>query len=103
MNHPKAYTAKPGRIADVAQALAYIPSGVEVRATNDLVIELAARDTATLVGSHQEKGVWAAVDTANPGCPVSAQFIPGYLQSLESQGFQVVDRSGSVVILHQLG
>ncbi|HEX4787805.1 MAG TPA: DUF2079 domain-containing protein [Actinospica sp.] len=102
LNHPKAYTAKPGRVADVSEALAHIPSGVAVRATNDLVIELAARDTATLVGSHREKGAWAAVDTANPGCPVTPEFIPGYLRSLQAQGFKVVDQSGSIVILHQL-
>src|SRR5262249_11328996 len=103
LKDPHAYQAKPGHIADVTEALAYIPSGVEVRATNDLLIQLAARVTATLVGSHQDKGSCAAIDTANPGCPVNAAFIPGYVQSLEAQGFRVVDQSGSIVILHQVG
>jgi uncharacterized membrane protein len=102
MNNPKAYTAKPGYIAEVTKALTYVPSGADVRATNDLVIELAARDTATLVGSHQEKGAWAAIDSDNPGCPVSPDFIPGYIRSLRAQGFQVVEHSGSIVIMHQL-
>jgi uncharacterized membrane protein len=103
MNHPQAYKAKPGYIADVDEALSHIPSGVQVRATNDLVIELAARDTVTLVGSQVDKGAWAAIDTNRPGCPVNAQYIPGYMQSLEAQGFQVVDQSGSIVIMHQVG
>jgi uncharacterized membrane protein len=103
MNHPKVYTAKAGYIGDVTEALSHIPSGVEVRATNNLLIDLAARDTATLVGSHVEKGSWAAIDTANPGCPIGPNDIPGYLTTLESQGFQVVDQAGSIVVLHQLG
>jgi hypothetical protein len=102
MDKPHSYTAKAGYIGDVTDALKYVPSGVQVRATNDLVIELAARDTATLVGSHQDKGSWAAIDTANPGCPVTPQYIPGYIQSLESQGFQVVDHTGTIVIMHQV-
>lgn len=101
MNHPNAYKAIPGQIQNVTAALKYIPSGVEVRATNDLVVELAARDTATLVGSHQDKGPWAAIDTANPGCPVTSSYIPGYMQSLAAQGFTVVDTEGPIVIMHQ--
>jgi uncharacterized membrane protein len=101
MNDPASYTAQNNQIQNVTEALAYIPSGVDVRATDDLVVPLAARDTATLVGSNVEKGSWAAIDMANPGCPISEQFIPGYLKTLRQQGFQIVDQQGPIVILHQ--
>jgi hypothetical protein len=95
------YAAQPGQIANVTAALKYIPSGVQVRATNNLVVPLAARDNVTLIGSQVEKGSWAAMDLANPGCPVSADFTPGYLSTLERQGFQIVDEEGPIVVLHQ--
>jgi hypothetical protein len=101
MNQKGSYTAQPGQIADVTAALKYIPSGVEVRATNNLLIPLAARDNVTLVGSKVEKGSWAAMDMASPGCPISADYMPGYLSTLEQQGFQIVDEQGPIVILHQ--
>lgn len=100
MNQPGAYTAKNNQIQNVTEALAYIPSGAQVRATNDLVVQLAARDTTTLVGSKMEKGPWAAIDMANPGCPVTPQFVPGYLKTLEQQGFQIIDQQGPIVIMH---
>ncbi|HWG25429.1 DUF2079 domain-containing protein [Actinospica sp.] len=95
------YAAQPGQIANVTAALKYIPSGVQVRATNNLVVPLAARDNVTLIGSQVEKGSWAAMDLANPGCPVSADFTPGYLSTLERQGFQIVDEEGPIVVLHR--
>ncbi|MBR7827367.1 DUF2079 domain-containing protein [Actinospica sp. MGRD01-02] len=101
MNSKTAYTAQSGQIQNVTQALKYVPSGVEVRATNNLVIPLAARDTVTLVGSKVEKGPWAAMDLASPGCPVTPDYMAGYLSTLEKQGFQIVDEEGSIVILHQ--
>lgn len=101
MNQKTSFTAQPGQIADVTAALKYVPSGVEVRATNNLLVPLAARDTATLIGSKVEKGSWAAMDMANPGCPVNGDFTSGYLSTLEQQGFQIVDEEGSIVILHQ--
>jgi len=101
MNSKYAFTAQPGQIADVTAALKYVPSGVEVRATNNLLVPLAARDTVTLIGSKVEKGSWAAMDLANPGCPVSADFTPGYLSMLQKSGFQIVDEEGPIVILHQ--
>lgn len=102
MNHPRAYTAKNNQVQDVTAALAYIPSGAEVRATNDLAVPLVARTTVTLVGSKVEKGSWAAIDYAHPGCPVTSDFIPGYVSELEQQGFRVVDVEGPIVILHQI-
>lgn len=101
MNQKNSYTAKSGQIQDVTAALKYIPSGVAVRATNNLLIPLAARDTVTLIGSHVDKGSWAAMDMANPGCPIGPSFTAGYLTTLEQQGFQIVDEEGPIVILHQ--
>ena len=95
------FTSRPSWVADVHAALAVVPSGVEVRATNNLVVPLAARDTVTLVGSNVDKGSWAAVDTSNPQCPISASAIPAYLTQLESQGFRVVAQYGPIEILHQ--
>lgn len=101
LNQKDAYTAATGHIADVTAALKYIPSGVEVRATNGLLVPLAARDTATLIGSKVEKGSWAAMDLANPGCPITADDTAGYLSMLERKGFQIVDEEGPIIILHQ--
>lgn len=98
---PHAYTAPAGQITDVTKALAVIPSGVEVRATNNLLVPLAARDTVTLVGSNVDTGDWAAIDTVNPSCPVAPSYIPGYMSVLESEGFRIVDQQGNIVIMHR--
>jgi hypothetical protein len=96
------FDSQPSWIAEVHAALAVVPSGVEVRATNNLLIPLAARDTVTLVGSNVDKGNWAAVDTSNPQCPISASAIPAYLTQLESQGFRVVAQYGPIEVLHKV-
>jgi uncharacterized membrane protein len=96
-----AFTSKASWVADVHKALAVVPSGVEVRATNNLVIPLAAHDTVTLVGSNVDKGDWAAVDTANPECPIGPADIPPYLAKLKSMGFRLVTQDGPIEILHK--
>ena len=96
-----AFTSKPSWVADVHTALASIPSGVEVRATNNLVIPLASHDTVTLVGSNVDKGDWAAVDTANPGCPIGPADIPPYLSKLQAEGFRTVTQDGPILVLHK--
>ena len=95
------YNSQPSWIAEVHTALAVIPSGVEVRATNNLLIPLASRDTVTLVGSNVDKGDWAAVDTANPGCPIGPAAIPPYLAKLRAEGFRTVAQDGPIVVLHK--
>ena len=95
------FTSQPSWVADVHRALAVIPSGVAVRATNNLVIPLAAHDTVTLVGSKVDKGDWAAVDTSNPQCPIGPADIPPYLAQLRSEGFQLVTQDGPIVVLHK--
>lgn len=90
-------------VAQVHQALAYIPAGVEVRATNNLTIPLANRDTVTLVGSHQDKGDWAAIDTRTPSCPIDASFIPPYVAELRAQGFVKVKSVGPILIMRKAG
>jgi uncharacterized membrane protein len=96
------FRSSPTWIEDVHEALAVVPSGVEVQATNNLLIPLAARDTATLVGSHVEKGDWAAIDTANPQCPITADAIPAILANLSAEGFVVMDQAGPIVIMHKI-
>jgi uncharacterized membrane protein len=96
-----AFTSKPSWVADVHTALAAIPPGVEVRATDNLAIPLASRDTVTLVGSNVDKGDWAAVDTANPACPIGPADIPPYLAKLRTLGFQVVTEDGPILVLHK--
>ncbi|QMU67073.1 DUF2079 domain-containing protein [Streptacidiphilus sp. P02-A3a] len=96
-----AFTAKPSWVADVHTALAVIPSGVEVRATNNLVIPLASRDTVTLVGSDVDRGDWAAVDTTNPECPIGPADIPPYLAKLRTEGFRTVTEDGPIIVLHK--
>ncbi|MBC3844337.1 DUF2079 domain-containing protein [Streptacidiphilus sp. 4-A2] len=96
-----AFTSNASWIADVHTALKAVPSGVEVRATNNLLIPLAAHDTVTLVGSKVDKGDWAAVDTANPSCPIGPADIPPYLATLRSEGFKLVTRDGPIEILHK--
>jgi uncharacterized membrane protein len=97
-----AFRSDPGWVADVHRALAVVPSGVDVRATNNLLIPLATRDTATLVGSHVDRGDWAAVDMADPQCPIGPGDIPGVLATLSGQGFRVVEQAGPIVVLHKV-
>lgn len=89
-------------VSDVHRALAYVPSGVKVRATNNLTIPLANRDTVTLVGSKRDVGDWAAIDTKQPSCPVDASFIPSYLADLKAQGFVMVKSVGQILIMHKV-
>ncbi|QMU74547.1 DUF2079 domain-containing protein [Streptacidiphilus sp. PB12-B1b] len=95
------YTSAPAWVAEVHTALAAVPAGVEVRATNDLVIPLAARDTVTLVGSKVDRGDWAAVDTTDPQCPIGPADIPPYLAALRAQGFRLVTQDGPIMVLHR--
>jgi hypothetical protein len=95
------YKSNANWIQNVHHALALIPPGVEVRATNNLVIPLAASNTTTLVGSHVDKGDWAAIDTTNPQCPISASAIPSYVTDLKSQGFVEVKKIGAILIMHK--
>lgn len=95
------FESSPAWDSWVRNSLSYIPSGVEVRATNNLTIPLADRDTVTLIGSHVEKGDWAAVDTGNPQCPIGPSDIPPYMAMLKSGGFKIVKQEGTIVILHK--
>jgi Predicted membrane protein (DUF2079) len=90
-------------VAQVHDALSYVPSGVEVRATNNLVVPLADRDTVTLVGSNVDKGTWAAIDTTDPQCPIGPQAIPPYMAALVNEGFTIVKQVGPIVIMRQGG
>lgn len=97
------FRSPPALVANSRAALDVIPSGVEVRATNNLTIPIMNRDTVTLIGSHQEKGNWAAIDTTMPGCPIGPDAIPSLLNSLRGQGFRVVAQRGSIVVMHRGG
>jgi uncharacterized membrane protein len=88
-------------VAQVHQALAYVPAGVEVRATNNLTIPLANRNTVTLVGSHRDKGDWAAIDTQQPQCPIDPSKIPPYVADLKAKGFVTVKSVGPILIMHK--
>jgi uncharacterized membrane protein len=102
IHKPNAYDHTATYQADAHKALRLIPRGVEVRATNNMVVPLASRDTVTLVGSHVDKGNWAIIDTRFPGCPIQASDIPPYLASLRSQGFQIVKEYGPFMVLHKV-
>jgi hypothetical protein len=95
------YQSNQNWVQDVHHALKLIPPGVEVRATNNLTIPLAASNTVTLVGSHVDKGDWAAIDTSNPQCPIGPSDIPPYVADLKSQGFTEVAEVGPILIMHK--
>jgi hypothetical protein len=87
-------TAAPFRNADVVdqanQALAKVPPGVTVRATNNLVIPLLATNEVTLIGSNVDEGDWAILDTGNPSCPIGPKEIPLIMKQLDQMGFRPV-------------
>ncbi|GAA1595961.1 DUF2079 domain-containing protein [Actinoplanes couchii] len=90
-------------VAEAPEALAKIPPGVPVRATNNLLIPLLPTNEVTLIGSNVDKGDWAIVDTINPSCPIGKKEVPQVMQQLDQMGFRVVYSTGRVQVLQRTG
>ena len=98
-------TASPfhnaGLVDEAPRALARIPEGVTVRATNNLVIPLLSTNTVTHIGSNVDKGDWAIVDTEDPGCPIGKDQVPQIMGQLDRMGFREVYTTGRLVVLQR--
>lgn len=90
-------------VAEAPDALAKIPPGVTVRATNNLVIPLLPTNEVTLIGSNVDEGDWAIVDTVNPSCPIGKKEVPQVMKQLDQMGFRVVYSTGRVAVLQRTG
>ncbi|WP_430782901.1 DUF2079 domain-containing protein [Actinoplanes sp. G11-F43] len=100
-------TAKPFHnvpiVEEAPEALAKIPPGVTVRATNNLVIPLLPTNKVTLIGSNVDEGDWAIVDTVNPSCPIGKKEVPQVMRQLDQMGFRTVYSSGRIEVLQRTG
>ncbi|MFC4066396.1 DUF2079 domain-containing protein [Actinoplanes subglobosus] len=100
-------TAKPFNnqaiVGEAPAALAHIPGGVTVRATNNLLIPLLPTNEVTLIGSNVDEGDWAIVDKVNPSCPIGRNEIPQIMKQLDLMGFRQVYITDSkrIVVLHR--
>lgn len=101
---PATYRVDPA-YAGAAEALARIPSGASVEATNRLVAHLARRDDVRLLGSAPPRAEWVAAATADAdpegSFPLAdAAAVARRVERLP--GYEVVARaSGGVVVLRR--
>lgn len=86
--------------ATARAALAQVPAGVAVRASDRFAPWLTPTNRVTLLGSTVEQGDWAILDVARPGCPVPEDE-PGrpLVADLLRQGFTVRWARGDVMVL----
>lgn len=90
-------------VGEAPEALAQIPEGVTVRATNNLLIPLLPTNEVTLIGSNVDEGDWAIVDKVNPSCPIGRTEIPQIMKQLDLMGFRqvYVTDSKRIVVLQR--
>jgi uncharacterized membrane protein len=98
LKDPSSYSAPAAWLADERAAVAAIPDGVTVQATNGLVVPIVARDTVTLV-TDLPSGDWALIDTSNAG--MSATDPSSYVAKLRSEGYATVRAEGPILVLHR--
>ncbi|WP_051797966.1 DUF2079 domain-containing protein [Catenuloplanes japonicus] len=90
-----------GMIDGAKQALSHVPEGVEVRATNNMLVPLLPTNTVTLIGSNVDKGDWAILDTVRPDCPIGQDDIPLVTKQLDRMGFREVWTDGRFIVLER--
>lgn len=90
-----------GMIDGAKQALAQVPEGVEVRATNNMLVPLLPTNTVTLIGSNVDKGDWAILDKVRPDCPIGPDDVPLVMAQLDRMGFREVWTNGRFVVLER--
>lgn len=94
-----AYDAEPGWLADVRNAVAVVPAGVDVQVSDSVGTAFVARDTVTLTDDNYGRGDWAVVDTAHPF--PDAAHVDAYLATIRREGFRETARFGPVLVLHR--
>ncbi|MFI5838290.1 DUF2079 domain-containing protein [Catenuloplanes sp. NPDC051500] len=90
-----------GMIDGAKQALSHVPEGVDVRATNNMVIPLLPTNTVTLIGSNVDKGDWAILDTVRPDCPIGPDDMPLITAQLDRMGFRTTWTDGRFIVLNR--
>jgi uncharacterized membrane protein len=90
-----------GMIDGAKRALAQVPEGVDVRATNNMVIPLLPTNTVTLIGSNVDEGDWAILDTVRPDCPIGPDDMPLITAQLDRMGFRTTWTDGRFIVLER--
>jgi uncharacterized membrane protein len=99
--HPGFYGVN-ARMAAAAAAVAHVPSGVEVEASDNLGPRLSGRDTVLLLDGTPRWAPWVAGDTLGldfPFCSPSQQ--AQELAYLQAHGYALVFADDGYVVLHR--
>jgi len=99
--HPGFYGVN-ARMRAAAAAVAHVPSGVEVEASDNLGPELSGRDTVLLLDGTPRWAPWVAGDTLGldfPFCSPSQQ--AQELAYLQANGYKLVFADDGYVVLHR--
>jgi hypothetical protein len=99
--HPGFYGVS-ARMRAAAAAVAQVPSGVEVEASNNLGPRLSGRDTVLLLDGTPRWAPWVVGDTLGldfPFCSPSQQ--AGELSYLRAHGYALVFADDGYVVLHR--
>jgi len=99
--HPGFYGVS-ARMRAAAAAVAHVPSGVEVEASNNLGPRLSGRDTVLLLDGTPRWAPWVVGDTAGldfPFCSPGQQ--AAELSYLQAHGYSLVFADGGYVVLHR--
>ena len=99
--HPKYYGVNP-RMAAADQAVAHVPSGVEVEAANNIGPHLSGRDTVLLLDGTPRWAPWVVADTEGldfPFCTPQQQAQD--VAYLKAHGYRQVFADDGYVVLHR--
>jgi uncharacterized membrane protein len=99
--HPKFYMVN-ARMRAAAQAIARVPSGVEVEAADNLGPRLPGRDTVLLLDGTPRWAPWVVADTKGldfPFCTPAQQ--AQEVSSLEAHGYRLMFTDDGYVVLHR--
>ncbi len=99
--HPKFYMVN-ARMRAAAQAIARVPSGVEVEAADNLGPRLSGRDTVLLLDGTPRWAPWVVADTKGldfPFCTPAQQ--AQEVSYLEAHGYRLIFTDDGYVVLHR--
>ncbi|NUR89576.1 MAG: DUF2079 domain-containing protein [Nonomuraea sp.] len=101
--HPAFYKGDEIKIAAAREAVAKVPSGVQVEAVNSLGPALTERATVLLWSGQSHGSPWVVADTSRWEFPFgSAEDQAKQVDALVSQGYARVFERDGIVVLHKL-
>lgn len=96
---------RTGEATSSAKALLdRIPAGTTVAASNQLVPQLTARDSVTLIGRTPlsvSRPQYIVSETGTVGFPLGPQGQAAWLTDAQAHGYSEIGRAGSIVLLHR--